>query len=502
MDSLYYGDMRDGNALETFLTGGYYSIDLDAKPVGIQLRPLPSPLTLVVLNTIYYASSNIVVNETIEADPVGQLAWLDTTLARAEKRGRKVLLAGHLPPGVSSHGLRLWKQRYELAFRDIVLAHAHVISASVWGHVHRTQMRLMHKPCPDQARSHQKPSDNVNEDDNRRDSSTDSAPNAQDGDTDGAPQDRGSWQSTRNSDSGTDVRLRYSGNAMAGAGASRGDQKVGGDAWNKDSGQDKLGGYEDGRRKKELEGRDSGRKTRLEGYGDGQKERELLEETREEGSASDEWSLVGHPRGRVGGAMSALLLGPAVTPVYNNFPGFRVVTLDVAGDIRDFTDYHAPLTNSTVAPRWSISYTASSTYDLAAPMNTLEWERAVHHVFGPWDACNGSRNAARADRDLPGAQGKEADSSAITRPMLATEGVPSAELASARVAGIGNARAFVEYCKWRENGNGWESPPDECCLSCPERVQCDVANAAYDDFLACMGPDFPPPTPPPPPPST
>eukprot|EP00899_Mesostigma_viride_P027805 jgi/Mesvir1/8209/Mv12500-RA.1 len=105
---------------------------------------LVAPLVrVVVLNTQVCDVHNLYVfmeNSTAAT----QLAWLDSVLYSARARGERVILTGHIPPGLAGDCWGTWSVRYQqLAHR---YALAGVIIAHVFGHQHRGSLRLLRGP--------------------------------------------------------------------------------------------------------------------------------------------------------------------------------------------------------------------------------------------------------------------------------------------------------------------------------------------------------------------
>eukprot|EP00850_Spirogloea_muscicola_P015167 SM000114S24130 [mRNA] locus=s114:149801:154183:- [translate_table: standard] len=134
------------DALATFRRGGYYTalIDAPARPG----RPAqPFNMAVIVLNTVYYSMWNRAVSR-FETDPGGQLSWLENELDQARHWGRKILIAGHMPPGVNMRGGGpLWHPRFEERYLRTVLTYSDVIVGQLFGYLHRDQFRLM-RPLP------------------------------------------------------------------------------------------------------------------------------------------------------------------------------------------------------------------------------------------------------------------------------------------------------------------------------------------------------------------
>ena len=76
-------------------------------------------------------------------DPLGQLAWLDATLARLERAPARVLIVGHIPPGLDSYSFSpCWRARYARAYLAIVARRASVVVGQLFGHLHTDEFRV------------------------------------------------------------------------------------------------------------------------------------------------------------------------------------------------------------------------------------------------------------------------------------------------------------------------------------------------------------------------
>eukprot|EP00118_Oscarella_pearsei_P009979 m.59030 g.59030 ORF g.59030 m.59030 type:complete len:495 (+) comp34857_c0_seq2:111-1595(+) len=119
---------------ETFLVGGYYQASLSSK------------LTLLVLNTVYYSTSvkqqyrTPLFEETAEM----QLTWLLKQLENSEREGRKVIIAGHIPPGINPYTLTsFWVSNYTEQYVDIISRqYPHVIAGQLFAHMHKDDFKV------------------------------------------------------------------------------------------------------------------------------------------------------------------------------------------------------------------------------------------------------------------------------------------------------------------------------------------------------------------------
>ena len=134
--------------LNTFTIGGYYS----AEPAGTNLM-------VIALNTILFCqlfSSGQDANDGIIA---AELDWLDSRLAAAAVKGKKVWLLMHAPPGadiattakpanVDSSGhiaaaTMMWWPAYQTRFLDMLANYPGLISLTLAGHTHMDEYRIL-----------------------------------------------------------------------------------------------------------------------------------------------------------------------------------------------------------------------------------------------------------------------------------------------------------------------------------------------------------------------
>jgi hypothetical protein len=133
--------------LNTFEGGGYYS----AEPAGTNLM-------VIGLNTFECSPPNPYLGDTSSAVTT-QLDWLDSTLASAQARGKKVWLLMHVPPGANitatadaadSNGhittattTMMWDQTYQASFMHILSKYPGLITQTLAAHTHMDEFRIM-----------------------------------------------------------------------------------------------------------------------------------------------------------------------------------------------------------------------------------------------------------------------------------------------------------------------------------------------------------------------
>eukprot|EP00434_Breviolum_minutum_P000341 symbB.v1.2.000286.t1/scaffold24.1/size427761/2 len=118
-------------AFETLKRFGYYSLQLSEK------------MTLLVLNTVIYASKKKELHTSKVADPFGQFAWLEKQLASAMDLHTQVYIAGHIPPVVSSYSLSdLWESQFAVMYWNLLHMYQDVVAGQFFGHEHRDEFRV------------------------------------------------------------------------------------------------------------------------------------------------------------------------------------------------------------------------------------------------------------------------------------------------------------------------------------------------------------------------
>ena len=142
------GTVDNQEFLNTFTIGGYYA----AEPAGANLM-------VIALNTILFCqlfSSSQTANDSIVA---AELDWLDSRLAAAAVKGKKVWLLMHAPPGadiattakpanVDSSGhiataAMMWWPAYQARFLQILANYPGIISMTLAGHTHMDEYRIL-----------------------------------------------------------------------------------------------------------------------------------------------------------------------------------------------------------------------------------------------------------------------------------------------------------------------------------------------------------------------
>jgi len=145
---LYYTQFLNGIVdhqifLNTFTSGGYYSAEMPG-----------TNLMVIGLNTFefspYFGNAN-------SSAVTAELAWLDTTLASAQVRGKKVWLLMHVPPGADKYSTAqsvdanghitaatmMWNQDYQTSFLQILSKYPDLVTQIHTAHTHMDEYRIV-----------------------------------------------------------------------------------------------------------------------------------------------------------------------------------------------------------------------------------------------------------------------------------------------------------------------------------------------------------------------
>ncbi|GFR81785.1 acid sphingomyelinase-like phosphodiesterase 3b [Elysia marginata] len=124
----------DDRQMELFKKGGYFS-----RRVGESGK-----LLVLSVNTIlYYIHNHINLGLT---DPAGQFTWMEKQLEMARREGLKVIVTGHVMPGLRIPGLEhLFHPDFSRRYADIMTDFSDVIVASHYGHEHAEVFKLLRR---------------------------------------------------------------------------------------------------------------------------------------------------------------------------------------------------------------------------------------------------------------------------------------------------------------------------------------------------------------------
>ncbi|CAN3359809.1 hypothetical protein DICA4_D19108 [Diutina catenulata] len=105
-------------------------------------------LKVINLNSNTYYVSNMwnFIDQTSDFDPFGQWKWVVEELIKSEKKGQRVWLQAHVPPGGTDS---LPNQQY-IINAIVDRFSPYTIAATFFGHTHRDQIKMFYKPGADQ----------------------------------------------------------------------------------------------------------------------------------------------------------------------------------------------------------------------------------------------------------------------------------------------------------------------------------------------------------------
>lgn len=120
--------------VQRFEEGGFYTTTV---------RKAPN-LRLLALNTnLYYTSNKLTAKVD---DPAGQFKWMRAQLQDAKAAGLKVIITGHVPPGLLTPDLVDWfYPKHKMSFVQILFDYADVIVATHFGHDHHDGFKVLQR---------------------------------------------------------------------------------------------------------------------------------------------------------------------------------------------------------------------------------------------------------------------------------------------------------------------------------------------------------------------
>jgi sphingomyelin phosphodiesterase acid-like 3 len=132
-------------ALEDFAVGGYYSVTM--------ARPMQRT-RLIVVNDMFMARNYRTCSGKVDTSAgTAQIEWLDKQLDEARRRGQRVWVMGHIPPGVDVYGtLKKGENVCKGAtaetyltesLTDAMVKYADVERLGIFAHTHMDELRLM-----------------------------------------------------------------------------------------------------------------------------------------------------------------------------------------------------------------------------------------------------------------------------------------------------------------------------------------------------------------------
>ncbi|XP_041371161.1 acid sphingomyelinase-like phosphodiesterase 3b isoform X4 [Gigantopelta aegis] len=103
-------------------------------------------IRIMALNTNMYYTADKVTHPANYSDPAGQFAWMEETFTAARVDKEKVIVTGHVPPGVHNPGNLLWfYPEFNTRFNDIIVKFSDVIIGMHFGHDHADGMKIFYK---------------------------------------------------------------------------------------------------------------------------------------------------------------------------------------------------------------------------------------------------------------------------------------------------------------------------------------------------------------------
>ncbi|XP_038613908.1 acid sphingomyelinase-like phosphodiesterase 3b [Tachyglossus aculeatus] len=122
-------------SIPSFRAGAFYSERLTGPGAAGRM---------VVLNTNLYYNKN----QQTEGlgDPGDQFRWLDELLTNASRRGEKVFIAGHVPPGYfeKKRSQAWFREPFSQRYVELVRKHHGVIAGQFFGHHHTDSFRMFY----------------------------------------------------------------------------------------------------------------------------------------------------------------------------------------------------------------------------------------------------------------------------------------------------------------------------------------------------------------------
>ncbi|KAF0980144.1 hypothetical protein FDP41_013358 [Naegleria fowleri] len=131
-----FSSFPDGDAaLASFKTSGYFTLLIEP---GFRA---------VVLNTQFQNPLNFWLLSTPDRDPGKQLAWLDQVLGKAQQANEKVVILGHIPPGIDTGDfMEESTGNYNDDFSNLVAKYSSILVGQFYGHTHNDHFKLFQDP--------------------------------------------------------------------------------------------------------------------------------------------------------------------------------------------------------------------------------------------------------------------------------------------------------------------------------------------------------------------
>ncbi|XP_076630702.1 cyclic GMP-AMP phosphodiesterase SMPDL3A isoform X2 [Colletes latitarsis] len=129
-------------ALDTFQTAGYYTIEQRSKKYRIIFLNTNLWLNTADNHTLHRSGSTI--HNTL--DPFGQWNWFESTLDNARRKEETVYIVGHTPPGVDEResGAAALSGRHNAKYLRLVSLNSDIIRGQFFGHWHSDTYRVVY----------------------------------------------------------------------------------------------------------------------------------------------------------------------------------------------------------------------------------------------------------------------------------------------------------------------------------------------------------------------
>jgi sphingomyelin phosphodiesterase len=131
-DVMMHSGILEQSAFETMRKAGYYTVSVR------------QGLRVLVLNTQWQDNLNFFLWKSPDTDPAKQLSFIRQVLQNAMKNKEKVIIVGHIPPGIDDRSpTPSCKPSYTLEFQKIVDEFADLIIMQAYGHTHTDSFRII-----------------------------------------------------------------------------------------------------------------------------------------------------------------------------------------------------------------------------------------------------------------------------------------------------------------------------------------------------------------------
>jgi len=131
-DIMKQSGIVDAGAFDTMKYAGYYTVK-----VRDGLRAL-------IMNTQWQDPLNFFLYKDTNQDPAGQLAFVKQVLSNAQKNQERVLILGHIPPGIDDRSpTPMSIPSFNTQFQQIIDQFSDVVILQTYGHTHTDSFRVL-----------------------------------------------------------------------------------------------------------------------------------------------------------------------------------------------------------------------------------------------------------------------------------------------------------------------------------------------------------------------